>query len=345
MKLFEEIYGSYFQAVRKILLEAGEKPLSVKEMTQLCKEYASPESALAILPKLTEGAWFTLLKEESDHTFSSALKSHKNLESAASSDEASKGLKLPLTSLQKMWLKSILPDPRFCLFLSEEALNLLENKLKEIEPLFELSDFHYFDRCSDSDPYEDPAYKSRFQTILQAMTEKRPLILAYESSKGARRTLEVLPCRLQYSFKNDKFRLLAVSLSQGSPRTPYILNLARIRACHLSNNPSPGRFDWDFSRFQSKEEEPVRIRIHNERNALERCMLHFANYKKQTVYEPESDTWICSIFYDKNDETELLIELLSFGPVIQILGPESFLAQVRNRVRRQHELFYSPYPS
>ena len=51
-----------------------------------------------------------------------------------------------------------------------------------------------------------------------------------------------------------------------------------------------------------------------------------------------TDTWICSLYYDPADETELLIELLSFGPVIRILGPERFLSQVRERVRRQHEL-------
>ena len=70
-------------------------------------------------------------------------------------------------------------------------------------------------------------------------------------------------------------------------------------------------------------------------------MLRFAHYEKQTVYEPETNTWLCSIYYDPADETELLIELLSFGPVIRILGPESFLTEVRKRMRRQHELLYS----
>ena len=40
------------------------------------------------------------------------------------------------------------------------------------------------------------------------------------------------------------------------------------------------------------------------------------------------------------DETELLIEVLSFGPVVRVLGPESFLRQIRARVKRQHQLFY-----
>ena len=40
------------------------------------------------------------------------------------------------------------------------------------------------------------------------------------------------------------------------------------------------------------------------------------------------------------DETELLIEVLSFVPEVQVLGPESFLRQIRARVKRKHQLFY-----
>ena len=69
-------------------------------------------------------------------------------------------------------------------------------------------------------------------------------------------------------------------------------------------------------------------------------MLHFANYEKHTEYDEEENAWICSIYSDMADETELLIEVLSFGPVVRVLGPESFLRQIRARVKRQHQLFY-----
>ncbi len=335
MEWFEEIYGSYFQAVRKILLEAGKAPVTKKEMEEICLRNASLESALAIVPKLTKGPWSSLLEEQDKGRFSSAL-------GTAESRGRDDFLKLPLTKLQKSWLKALLPDPRFRLFLGEEDLKALEKELWDTEPLFLWEDFHYFDRYSDGDPYGDSGYRKYFRVILAAMTDKRPLFLAYESGKGRESTLELLPCRLQYSPKDDKFRLLGVSLSRGKLRSPCVLNLGRVRACHPSKTPVPANFSWDFSGFQKEAPEPVRIRISRQRNALERCMLHFANYEKQTVYEPETDTWLCEIYYDPSDETELLIELLSFGPVIRILGPEPFLGQVRDRVRRQHSLFYEP---
>ena len=69
-------------------------------------------------------------------------------------------------------------------------------------------------------------------------------------------------------------------------------------------------------------------------------MLHFANYEKRTEYDEKREKWICSICCDREDEPELLIDVLSFGPVVRVLGPEDFVRQVRQRVERQHQLFY-----
>ncbi len=358
MEIFEEIYSAYFQAVQKILLESSKAPLTVREMEELTKACAFEDSALYILPKLLDGAWSALLKPVEGGRYACALNAacpDLTANVPPSSGQASgisrenmfrNALKTPMTNLQKSWLKALLPDARFRLFFTEEMLARLENILEGVEPLFYQSDFHYFDTYLDGDPYEAFSYREHFQTILKALTLRRPLFAAYESAKsgGTSKNIELLPCRLQYSAKDDKFRLLAVGLHKGRAGSPYILNVNRILACHLSKTPVPAGFAWDFSAYQRQAREPVRIRIRQERNALERCMLHFASYEKHTEYEAATDTYLCSIYYDPADETELLIQLLSFGPVIEILGPEGFRAQARERVIRQHELFYGDIP-
>ena len=117
------------------------------------------------------------------------------------------------------------------------------------------------------------------------------------------------------------------------------LNLSKIRACHpskreVSIEPAEYRFC-----NRGKSQEPVVLEISGERNSLERCMLQFSNYEKHTEFDEERKCWICSIYYDKADETELLIDILSFGPVVRVLGPEPFLGLIKARVRRQHRLF------
>ena len=80
--------------------------------------------------------------------------------------------------------------------------------------------------------------------------------------------------------------------------------------------------------------EPLRLKIVNKRNALERAMLHFANYEKNTSRIDE-DTYECLIYYNQNMETELLIEVMSFGPMLTVLGSDRFLALLKARLQRQ----------
>ena len=39
--------------------------------------------------------------------------------------------------------------------------------------------------------------------------------------------------------------------------------------------------------------------------------------------------------YDKSDETEILIRILSFGPMIKIVSPDSFIRQLKSRIDKQ----------
>ena len=63
-------------------------------------------------------------------------------------------------------------------------------------------------------------------------------------------------------------------------------------------------------------------------------MLHFSNYEKRTR-KIDEDTWECLIYYNRSMETELLIEILSFGPTVKVTGPDSFVALVKERLKRQ----------
>lgn len=64
-------------------------------------------------------------------------------------------------------------------------------------------------------------------------------------------------------------------------------------------------------------------------------MLQFASCDKQTVYDEEKGCHVCEISYDIMEETELLIRILSFGPVVEVLGPERMRKQIRQRIARQ----------
>ena len=77
--------------------------------------------------------------------------------------------------------------------------------------------------------------------------------------------------------------------------------------------------------------QSLTLEITDERNALERAMLHFAHFEKQAE-RVDGNRYLLRIRYYENDETEMLIRVLSFGPYVKVLEPESFIELVKQRL-------------
>ena len=91
----------------------------------------------------------------------------------------------------------------------------------------------------------------------------------------------------------------------------------------------------------TKERKPeykvVTLKVYDKRNTLERSMLHFAHFEKQ-VEKLDEETYMVHIKYDKDDETELVIRALSFGPTVEVIEPEAFRNLIIERLKKQKAL-------
>lgn len=293
--LFSEIYGSYFNVVAAVLAEAVEGCLTEGCLTELVQEKAFAESVLAIPAALKSGDWPLLGKN-----FEPVIR-HKPT--------------MPLTTLQKRWLKALLLDPRIALFAPDAA------GLEDVEPLYRPETFVRFDQYADGDPYGDEGYIRCFRTVLQAIREKRRLNIRFHSRTAARHWITCIPYRLEYSAKDDKFRLLAAGT-----RRDNVINLARVEFCELLEE-----YDPDSFRLPEKNLHELVLLLHDERNGLERVLLHFSHFEKETR-KLGDQLYQINLRYDQEDETELLIRVLSFGPVLEVKAPAEFIALVKGRV-------------
>lgn len=303
--LFHEIYGSYFNVVAAVLAEAAEGCLTQRRLTQLVQEKAFAESVLAIPAALKSGDWPLLDSERKTVLRHSPT--------------------MPLTTLQKRWLKALLLDPRIALFAPDTA------GLEDVEPLYHPDTFVRFDQYADGDPYEDGNYIRCFRTVLQAIREKRRLKIWFHSRTGAWRSVTCIPYRLEYSAKDDKFRLLAADT-----RWANVINLARVEHCQLLEGYDPDRF-----RLPEQHLHELVLLLHDERNGLERVLLHFSHFEKETRKLDER-LYQIKLCYAQEDETELLIRVLSFGPVLEVKAPVAFIALLQERVGRQLAQFSGP---
>lgn len=313
MELFSEVYGCYFTVVSRILQQT-QNGLTKTEIENLVNSDGFCESTFQLLPYLFSGEW-KLLSEKNNKYFSMI-----------------KNTKRPLTSLEKSWLKALIYDPKIRLFLDENAVSELENTLAEVSPLFLNEDFHVYDKHRDGDPYDNPDYISRFRIIFGALKNNNALLIEYTDQRGGRVKRQFHPYKLEWSARDDKFRLLCGAYNSRQKKLQrYTLNLGRVISAELTEFTSPDLTELFSQPLQSE----VVLEISSERNALERCMLQFASFERITEYDNERDIYICRIRYDFADESELLIRILSFGPTIKVICPEEFLSQIKNRIRKQ----------
>ena len=299
--IFSEIYGSYFKAVSAILAKAVDGTLTEQEITRTVLENAFGESLVTIPAKLSDGSW-PLLTDD----FGTPLRHAPHA---------------PLTTLEKQWLKALLLDPRIRLF------DPSEEGLEDVEPRFTPDQFVYFDRYADGDPYDDPRYIEHFRLIIRAMHEKRKLRVRFHGHRGTRQSYICIPYKLEYSSKDDKFRLIT-----GFRNKPLTVNLSRIDSVHILE-------PWDESEYlQPREREKTLVmELYDSRNSLERAMLHFSDLEKETERIDEKHYRI-TLNYKQGDETEILIRILSFGPVLKVIEPETMVKQIRERLERQDAL-------
>lgn len=297
--IFSEVYGNYFNAVAAILDMAVSGNLTGKELTKAVQENAFGESIMTIPANLTDGTW-PLLKPDYTTPFRHSPT-------------------MPLTAVQKQWMKALLADPRIRLFA------LSDKGLEDVEPLFTPEQFVFYDRYSDGDPFEDGEYIRAFRIVLTAIKERRKIRVRFRSSKGVRQSWIIVPQKLEYSPKDDKFRIISAS-PKGHTET---VNMARIKNVSLLDRCP----DEEFVPFRHDMKTLV-LELTDVRNALERCMLHFSNLEKETEKLDERHYRV-TLRYDIEDETEILIRILSFGPVLKVIEPESFVALIRERLGRQ----------
>lgn len=239
---------------------------------------------------------------------------------------------LPLTQIEKAWIKAVTKDCRFPLFTE----NADTSSLNSVEPLFQQEHFTYYDSFSDGDDFQNPCYQKNFKTINNAIDKKTILKIWYQSPRQEQITLgDYLPIKFEFSSQDNKFRVITAKISKNKIADYVLLNLARIAHTKDTHKTCEQPVDFEQTIKKFNTEEPVVVEIYNQRNAIERFMIEFSAYKKQSEFNAEAQTCKAKIYYRKMDELEVLIKLLSFGPTLKVLRPERFVQLLLYRIQKQ----------
>lgn len=309
MKLFSEIHSTYYQITEKILKR---KSVTKADIMEIIREYGFSETMLFLEPELTGENGYGLLKKNGGN-FESILKKEPHV---------------PLSLLEKSWLCSVLKDPKSNLFLDkEQKLQLAE--LLGTDALYQNRFISFFDQYSDGDDFENPEYIQHFRKILKAAHEKRLIKISFQTRKGNRITHYFLPVKIEYSEKNNKLRVYVNRYKDKMITDTGIINVSQITLTELTDIKPSVIYSVPVKK------KTAHIRILNERNAVNRFMMEFAELEKESVYDEDTGECLVALKYDEKNEAEMIIRFLSFGPVIEVTSPADIREQIRIRIEMQ----------
>lgn len=315
--IFKEIYGNQYRAISKLL--------NNKSQTDRDGLYKIDTNLKAKL-EAEYGLYNDIKKEnttEEEFTDITFMPEIKDTLKAANEDGGNKapwvaidddgytplssGPENIITNDIAKWLEAVKLDKRMRLFSDEEAAEKIGRTKNEEDtqtPLFSRDDLIYFDRSTDGDNFEDEKYISSFRKILDAVKTKQVVHIKYRAKSGKYIEMDMLPDHLEYSVKDDRFRVLGIEITEKYKRNTTI-NLGTVLECEgidIDANEIP--------QYVPREKVYVEFDVYNQgrNNVLERVMLHFAHFKKRVDPDAEDEnTYHVKVYYDEGDYKEMVI--------------------------------------
>ncbi len=308
--IFNEVFGAYTRTIGLLINRAIEESgLSSTDVRRIIEDNAFRESFDYIKeilnPPSGESAFPLINKDTSSRKYTAVL---------------DKPYRRPVTVYELRWLKSISLDPRIKLFCDSFP------ELEGVEPLFNPEDIVYYDRNTTADDFSCPEYIANFRAIINAINKG----LKIEITAKNNRTFTVEPVKLEYSTKDNRFRLVTVA---GSSRdSNWYVNLSSIRDVRLAD------------KAVTMSDEPIRrdtsrvvLEITDEKDAMERICLSFSHLERISERIDRSH-YRLTVTYDRSDWAEMLIKIMSFGKYVKIIEPEDIRISIENRMKKQMEL-------
>lgn len=325
--IFQDFYNRYFKILDLLLKKASTDHLTEKDITQTIARHGFEESVLTLLPLIKstpEAPGYPLFTSNTKNEYDSTLHHPPTR---------------PFSSLERQWLKSMLLDDRCNLFMNSDLISKLNQLLIKDTALYEPNTFLWHGCASNNDNWQDSAYQNTFRTLHQAILDRCVVLISYKGAKGTHLAHSFLPHKLEYSQKDGKIRVLVTRMRTHSFNKLQRLNLSRIESVTLTENV----IQSEHPTFETKKKptSTLELEISNFRNGIERCFYQFSLYERSSDYDETTQKCRMRIDYLPENESELEIQVLSFGPAVKVISPPHFKQNIQKRLECQMQ-FLTP---
>lgn len=345
--IFNEIFGVYYYIIAEVILcccsNSDSNKLSNEKINNIVKKvrrwYLSRGGNQTSRLSLDEITW---LFENDAFGKKSKANGKEQIEFKYQCDPDTEFYKdvLPLTTLEIRWIKTILSDERIVCFFSERQLDFIkvymDTEYPEITPL-PVNNLVNFDKHIPIDSIEKLAEQSLITTLIKAINQKMLVDITYVTRYGKEIVGEFKPIVIEFSKRNNKFQAQMQSCENNRF---YSINLSQI----ISLTIVPDEFEYfetlqNYEKHRELNERSVDIQFYDVRNTADRILTEFSPWKKYCEYDRETKIYTLHLFYQKDEELDLVVRLMGYGGNIHFVNKEHSIArEILRRYEKQRSI-------
>ena len=177
-------------------------------------------------------------------------------------------------------------------------------------------------------------------SLCMIVKNEEKLKVVFSNWKGEKRVVSCAPVWLEYSRRDDIFRLWYIDNKLNAIRK---INVSRILNVSIITG---GKYNKSAERAKMRElldntMKSIKVEFYQgEKNLPDRLLTEFSLWKKKCIFNIKKQKYTMTLHYSSLDEKEILIRLLGYGPYIRIVADEDnyVLAELKERIVLQRDL-------
>ena len=246
---------------------------------------------------------------------------------------------VPLSTYEIRWLKTILDDEKMLCFLEksteiEPLKHWLEDNAQDLKPI-PIEHIKHFDRfhCPDEKAEKEQTVIS---VLLASIQNSNSVSIRYRANNNTFFKGEYYPILIEFSKRNNYFQCVCCTPLYDDIIT---MNVAQIETITINGTQFKAwKANQALQTYRGQQMRTVEIEFYDIRNAVDRILTEFAPWKKECRYDRKTDLYTLKLYYQQQDEKEILIRLMGYGPYIRIKEHDHSIAiEMSKRINSQAE--------
>ena len=343
MELFNEVKNRYFQLVFRIINECADG----KAKSDILKLIDEGEFEQKVIGKNQQSFADMILNRTSTDENLNLLTQKEGLfypciENAGrpgcmASSEAKHNNQPPIpvrfTKIEKAWLKALLELDGVRKILSKQTREKLKAELADFDTPIKDEYFEMTNITILPEIWQKEAYDENFKIILEALLLDKPIRYNNIDKKGnVYKNKLALPIGIEYSMRDERFRVSMYSLDDNRPIMANIFSLLAIRIVNEEVN-----IDRETAKklmFEQKySSEPVVLEVTDRKAAMERCFMCFSGMERASR-ELGNNKYEIQLNYYLFEEENLIRNIISLGPYVRVISPARIVDEIVGRVEK-----------